>query len=86
MAIATTILGHDYTAVHRVFGKSVLSGTVTTGDVATGLNKVIAFNVVTKSTTPGYVSVDETFPLAGGDVSVKTSENDATLFWEAVGN
>jgi len=86
MAITTTILAQDVTSQRRVFGKSVLSGTVSTGDVATGLNNVIAFNAITKSTTPGYVSVDETFPLASGAVSIKTSENDATVYWEAVGN
>ena len=86
MSITTTILTQDDTGRRRVIGKSVLSGTVSTGDVATGLSQVLAFHAITKSTTPGYVSVDETFPLAGGDVSIKTSENDATIFWEAVGN
>lgn len=86
MAITTTIQYRDNTGLRRVIGKSVLSGTVSTGDVVTGLNKVLMFHAITKSSTPSYVSVDETFPLESGDVSIKTSANDDTVYWEAVGN
>jgi len=86
MAITTTILYQDNTGLRRVIGKSVLSGAASTGDVATGLNKVIGFHCTPSSGTPIYMDVNETFPLESGDVSIKTSANDATFYWEALGN
>jgi hypothetical protein len=86
MTITTTILYQDNTGLRRVIGKSVLSGTASTGDVATGLNQVLAFHCIPYSSTPIYMSVDEVLPLASGDVSVKVSGNDATFYWEAIGN
>jgi hypothetical protein len=86
MAITNTILRRTVEGDNRViFGKSVLSGTASTGDVATGLNIVEYFSAVAKDTTPSYVAVDEDFPLASGDVSIKASGNDKTFYWRAEG-
>lgn len=86
MAITTTILRTSVQGDDRVvYGKSVLSGTASTGDVATGLNTVEFFTAVSKDTTPSYVAIDETLPLASGDVSIKASGNDKTFFWKAEG-
>ena len=86
MTITTTLLARENLSKVHLYGKSVLSGTASTGDVVTGLNRVDIFQAITKSTTPTYISVDETFPLASGSVSVKTSANDETFYWHAVGN
>lgn len=86
MAIANTILQKTVMGNLRVIhGKSVLSGSVNTGEVATGLNRVDSFQVITKDTTAKAVAVNEDFPLAGGDVTVYSESNDATLYWRAEG-
>lgn len=88
MAIATTI--NDRTVFGDkviVFGKSVLSGGTDTGDVATGLSKVLLFIPVGQSTAnDGLVNVNEDFPLAGGDVTIFADFNNATFYWMAIGN
>ena len=86
MAIANTI---DRVSVQGdvrvVYGKSVLSGGTNTGDIATGLNRIDSFQVITKDTTAKAVAVDEDFPLAGGDVTFYSEDNDATVYWKAEG-
>jgi hypothetical protein len=86
MAITTTISRTTVQGDNRVvFGKSVLSGAASTGDVVTGLNTVEFFSAIADDTTPSYIAVDEVFPLASGDVSIKASGNDKTFFWKAEG-
>ena len=87
MAITTTITCQSYTRNKRmVCGISVLSGTASTGDVATGLSSVDVFVATILNSNGGYiVNVDETFPLAGGDVSIKTNGNDYSISWIAIG-
>lgn len=86
MAITTTILRKTVEGDNRVvFGKSVLSGSTNTGDVATGLDNVEFFSFVTKDTAQKGGAVNEDFPLAGGDVTIYTESNDATIYWRAEG-
>ena len=87
MALATTITDWTYWGDKKVvYGKGVLSGTTNTGDVATGLKRVGAFFLVQKATAQKGVAVNEDFPLAGGDVTIYTEDNDATFYWFAIGD
>jgi hypothetical protein len=88
MAITTTITCESYTRNKRlVAGISVLSGTASTGDVATGLSIVDVFTATILNSNGGYiVNIDETFPLASGDVSIKTNGNDYSISWIAIGS
>lgn len=86
MAITTTYLGQiDVTGKKWVYGKSVLSGTSSSEDIVTGLNRVDFINIQANSSTPLYSSPVEDFPLESGTVTVKVSGNDATLYWQACG-
>lgn len=88
MAIATTIQpeGRNVFGNKRVIvGRSVLSGSVATGEVVTGLNKVEAFFIQVVGAAQQGSSVDETFPLAGGTVTALVETNDSTFDWIAIG-
>lgn len=86
MAIANTIIAKTVFGNKRVvIGKSVLSGTTNTGQVATGLKRVEAFFLNVYGATQKGSSVDESFPLEGGDVDVVVESNDGTFQWMAVG-
>jgi len=66
------------------FGTFTNSGGSTGGDIVTGLNVVENFAAfyTNSSTTSPYA--DETFPLAGGVVSLVTGANDGGV-WIAFG-
>jgi len=88
MAIATTITSEDRFPIgnkRMVQGRSVLSGTVATGVVVTGLNRVDSFFPVVEAATQQGVAVNTTLPLAGGDVTVVVETNDSTFTWTAIG-
>lgn len=88
MAIATTINLDAKTVfgnLRAVMGRSVLSGTVATGDVVTGLNKVLMFIPIVTGASQQGVSVNETLPLASGTVTVVVETNDSTFDWLAIG-
>lgn len=86
MTIVNTIIRRSvFGNMKIVLGKSVLSGTTDTGDVATGLRTVESFHATTEGSTAKAVAVNETLPLAGGDVTIVTESNDATIYWEAKG-
>lgn len=86
MAIATTIFNTTACGNRRmVSGKSVLSGNVATGDVVTGLDYVDGFCVNVAGATQKGCSVNETFPLNSGDVTVVVETNDGTFYWTAFG-
>lgn len=86
MTIVTTISRRTVIGNMRMItGRSVLSGTTNTGDVATGLNRVEAFFLTEEGSTAKAVSVDETLPLEGGDVTIVSEDNDATVSWMAIG-
>lgn len=87
MAIATMILDRTVWGDRVVvFGKSVLSGTVTTGEVATGLARVIHFWGQEKATVQKGFAVNEDFPLAKGVVTVHIETTDGTFYWTAIGD
>jgi len=86
MAIANTIIDRTVWGDKRVvYGKSVISGDTNTGDVATGLSKVEILLPVVKGATQKGFSVNEDFPLSGGDVTVVTESNNQTFYWLAIG-
>lgn len=86
MALATTITAQTVFGNKRVvYGKGVISGSTDTGDVETGLNTVESFMITVAGGTQKGCSVNETFPLASGDVTVFTESNDQTFYWMAIG-
>lgn len=86
MAIANTILKEtkmgDMTVVH---GKSVITGTTDTGDAATGLTKVYMMHLNVAGSAQKGCSINETFPLNSGDVTIVKETNDGTCYWTAYG-
>lgn len=90
MAITTTIAKQTvFGDMRAVMGTSVISGSASTANVVTGLTRVVAF-IPTVMASSGTVTmtVDESFLLSAtavSDVSVKTSANDPTFTWLAIG-
>lgn len=70
----------------RVHCGSFDSSGATGGDVATGLKRVEGFQLTHKGTAvaANVAVVNETFPLAGGDVTLVCTSGD-TGYWIAVG-
>ena len=86
MAITTTIIRRSvFGNMKIVLGKSVLSGSASTGEVVTGLRQVESFHMDENGSTAKATAVNEDFPLAGGTVTAHTESNDATFYWEAKG-
>lgn len=88
MAIATTINVDAKTVfgnMRVVFGRSVLSGGVATGQVVTGLSRVLMFIPIVAAAAQQGVAVNETLPLASGLVDVVVETNDSTFDWIAIG-
>ncbi len=86
MAITTTIIDRSVFGDKKIVtGKSVFSGTAKTGDVVTGLSRIEAFFMTTVGTTAKAVSHNETLPLASGDITAYTEDDDATFTWIAIG-
>lgn len=87
MAIATTISVKTVFGNKRVHcGKSVLSGSVATGDVVTGLKSVDHFSMNVEGATQKGCSINSTLPLATGTVTAVVETNDGTFYWQAIGN
>lgn len=83
MTIVTTIIRRS------VFGNMrIVVGTSTNdstgGDVETGLNSVEAFVPTPIGGTAAEISVNETYPLAGGTVTV-VCESSVNFSWIAFG-
>lgn len=88
MAITTTISWKSVFGNKRVhYGKSVLSGGVTSGDVNTGLQKCEGFIVCPYNATAQECAVNEDLssPVDGTAVTI-IGESDATLYWLAIGH
>ena len=86
MALSTTIIARTVFGNKRaVYGKGVISGGTATGDVVTGLGSVEYFDITVAGATQKGCSVNETLPLASGDVTVVTETNDQTFYWMAIG-
>ena len=87
-------MAFSYSVLDRmVFGdRRVVIGTFTNGsgdtggDVKTGLNRVDVFiaQPTGSSVTSNQVTVNESFPLAGGDVTIVTDDNVDGI-WIAIG-
>lgn len=86
MTIVNTIISRTVFGDRKVvYGKSVISGDVATGDVATGLNSVEMFHMNVQGATQKGCSINESFPLASGDVTCVTETNNQTFYWMAIG-
>lgn len=86
MAIANTIISRTVFGDKKVvYGKSVLSGGVSTADVVTGLNRVESFFMNVAGGTQKGCSVNETFPLTKGDVTAVVETANGTFYWMAIG-
>lgn len=86
MTIVTTIIHKTVFGNRRVhYGSAVISGGTDTGDVNTALSGVDIMTMNVKGATQKGSSIDETFPLSGGDVTVVTESNNQTLYWKAIG-
>lgn len=89
MAIVTTILRRTIEGGRRVvYGKSVISGGVATGEVTTSLGRVIFFEGTVKSAAASAVTANETFPVQNKAtaITIITSNNNETVYWRAVGD
>lgn len=86
MVLTTTIVARTVFGNKRVvYGKGVISGGTATGDVTTGLSSVEYFDITVAGAAQKGCSVNETLPLASGDVTVVTETNDQTFYWFAIG-
>ena len=87
MAITTTITARVPNGDRQtVFGKSVLAGGVTEGDVVVnGLKRVEMFTLVTKKNAQQGVAVNEDFPLAHNTVTCEVEVANDTFYWKARG-
>lgn len=87
MAITIVKLGEDIVGSRRkVWGTYTVSGGATGGDISTGLQHV-EYAMVTatgSSVVADAPTINETFPLASGDVTVIATADTAGI-WEAYG-
>ncbi len=83
MTFTTTIIARTvYGNKKVVIGSTANDGT--TGDVVTGLASVDMFIPTPLGGTAAEISVDETFPFAGGAISV-VAESSVNFGWIAYG-
>ena len=91
MTIVTTELKKGSAGnVKMIFGKSVISGTTDTGNVAVDLKVIDIFVPITKDSAQKGFAVNEDFPLAnnsgqGCQVTIHMESNDGTAYWLAIG-
>jgi len=88
MAIANTKLSETFFGNKKVvYGKSVLSGGVATGDVTLacmGLKRVDHFSGTVSDALTSSCSTHEAFPCTV-DITIITTNNEDTVYWEAIG-
>lgn len=86
MAFSSSILTKTIEGIKRVHWGSWTSPSATGGDIATGLGRVDICEIWHKgsSTEAAVAVVNETFPLAGGAVTIVATSGD-TGYWKAVG-
>ncbi len=88
MAITTTILRKICAGPGNrffIYGKSIIGGVTNTEEVVTGLDRVDSFEGTVSGALASTVATNETFPLLSGTVTVYTTNNDETFYWEAIG-
>lgn len=83
MTIVTTIIRRTVMGNMKIVVGSCTNDS-TGGDVATGLRNVEVFIPVNLGSSAAELAVNETFPLASGDVTVVT-ENAINFAWIAIG-
>lgn len=87
MAITTTILTRTVFGNRDVvIGKSVVSGGSSGGDIETGLGSIDAMFAVAAGSDEQGIALNETFPLASGDVTLVNEDANSTTYWLAIGN
>jgi hypothetical protein len=88
MAIANTLLSVMYEGDKKiVFGKSVISGGVATGDIALStmrLKRVDFIDFVVSDALTSACSANEDFPCTN-DITIISTNNDDTVYWMAIG-
>lgn len=87
MAFSYTKDGIDIWGTHKVSWGTFTNGAADTGgEIKTGLSKVKGIKFTVKGTTSAatYPEVNETFPLAGGSVTIVTEANQDG-YWFAWG-
>jgi len=87
MAWATSILKKYVFGHRRVHAGSWNSAGATGGDITTGLKRVEMCVICHSGNTvvsSGPATIDETFPLASGSVTVAATSGD-TGYWLAIG-
>ena len=86
---STTIIAQSFTRNKRmVLGHSIVTAGQSGEEIATGLSTTEFFSVTDKQATYSSIqaySVNETFPLAGGTVTVVSGSNTADFYWMAIG-
>lgn len=86
MAIAITVNSKTVFGNKRVhIGRLILSGSVSTGELVTGLASIDFLSLIEVGGTAKAVSHNETLPLASGTATILSESNDATLDWMAIG-
>jgi len=86
MAIATTIQHKTVFGDMKVhYGKAVLSGGSSSGDVVTGLGHIDHMQVTPEGSAEKGCAINETFPLASGDATVVMESANLTFYWMAIG-
>ena len=88
MAFTSAVLGNTVFGNKRVkWGTFTTSSTETGGDIATGLTRVdmMLLQHSGASAAADAPAVTETFPLSGGDVTIKHAES-ADGYWLAIGD
>ena len=87
MTIVTTIIDKVSLGNKKmIIGKSVLSGTVTEGDVQVPLKVIDSFVGAESASGQAGFAVEEDFPLLNTSPTVHISTTDGTFYWRAIGN
>lgn len=86
MTIANTIFARTVMGDKKVvYGKSVLSGGSSSGEVVTDLNRTEQFFMNVAGATQKGCSVNETFPLTKGTITAVVETANGTFYWMAIG-
>ena len=88
MAIANTKLSVEYMGDKKVvYGKSVISAGVATGDITLavmGLKRVDFIDCTVSDALTSACTANEDFPCTN-DITIITTNNDDTVYWKAIG-
>jgi hypothetical protein len=88
LAFTSTIQKRTYIGPYRLnYGTFTITGATTGGDVTTGLKRVLFFKIQENTTAiiANCAVINESLPLASGDVTIVTGNVIQTSYWFAVG-